>query len=464
MFDDRLCKLVWQLGKKFEIKVYPVGGAVRDFLLGKSPADYDFLIEGKKESVSSFLEQIREEFSLIVVKPSGFDIYRLVNRDLCLDFTVLKQGETVEENLKTRDFTVNSFAFDFFNGRYLYPPGGKEDLEKRVLRSFRLENLTSDPVRILRLYRFFACLDGFEPEENTERFAVENAYLIRRTAKERIREELTKIFLSYNGYKAVKRGYPVFSVVFPFLEKIKGIPQNGYHHLNVKEHTLEVLKLCFDYKKLISFLPKFSLELSEEDKLVLRLAALFHDAGKYKTFAYNEKGITTFRNHQFESASIVLEQLSFFPKRVVERVYLLVRRHMVFLNFIINGYSEKSFRKLLNLMREDSLLLLLLFLADKSAAKGELSVGNFEKAVEIAKSFIDFYDRDKEKILNLPKLVSGFDVIRILEIAPSKKVGEVLNLITEKQLENPDFTREEALKLIYSLKKSVKNKEENHES
>ena len=463
MFDDRLCKLVWQLGEKFGIKVYPVGGAVRDFLLNKPVTDYDFLIRGEKTSVIPFLEQLKEEFSLTVVRPAGFDIYRLVNKNLCLDFTVLKKSETMEKNLESRDFTINSFAFDFFKGEYICPPGGWEDFNNRVLKSFNLKNLTDDPVRILRLYRFYSVLEGFSPEKETENYALKNAELIKKAAKERIKEEIIKIFRSDNGFKAVERGYPIFAVIFPFLGKIEDIPQNGYHHLNVKEHTLEVLKSCFDYKKFLSLLPDFPLRLSDEDKVVLRLAALFHDAGKYKTFAYNEKGITTFRNHQFESASIVLEQLSFFPKRIIERVYLLVRRHMVFLNFIINGYSRKSFRKLLNLMREDSLLLLLLFLADKNAARGELSKGNFEKAVEIAKAFVEFYLNEKEQILNLPKLVSGFDVINILEIAPSKKVGEVLNMITEKQLENPNFTREEALKLIYSLKNEIKDKEETDE-
>jgi len=236
------------------------------------------------------------------------------------------------------------------------------------------------------------------------------------------------------------------------LSKIKNIPQNGYHHLDVFNHTLEVLKYCFDLKSIARLFPFFEFKFSDKDKLVLRLAALFHDVGKSETLSYTEDGITTFRNHQFVSGTIVLKELDFFPKSIVERVYYLVRRHMLFLNFMINGYSEKSFRKLINMMREDAVLLVVLFLADKNAARGSLSEGNFEKALKIAEDFLRFYQKEKDGIINLPKLVSGHEVIEILEISPSKKVGKVLNLIMEKQLENPEFSREDALKLIYSLK------------
>ncbi len=465
IFDDRFAKTVWELGKKFGLDIIPVGGIVRDYLLSRESNDYDFLILYDKrdeidKTILPFVNTFSEDYKLNIVKPSRFETYRLVNKEMTVDFSPVLR-EKLEENLLSRDLTINSIAFFFDKGEYIDPANGVLDIEKRVLKTFNSKNFKKDPLRVLRLFRFYAELEGFSIDKKTKEYAFENAVLLKSVAKERVREEIFRIFKNDNGFKSVKTMiYPVLSSIFPSLEDIKDIPQNGYHHLDVLNHTLKVVEGCFNYSRYAKLFPFFEFKLSDKDKVVLRLAALFHDTGKAKTLAYDEKGYTTFRNHQFESGSIVLRDLDFFPKDIVERVYLLVRRHMLFLNFMVNGYSKKSFRKLINMMREDSVLLAILFLSDKDAARGPLSEGNFEKGVEIVGEFLRFYKEEKEKILNLPKLVSGFDVIKILEISPSREVGKVLNLIMEKQLENPNFTREEALKLIYSLKNKREQKGE----
>ncbi|BBB32600.1 poly(A) polymerase [Thermotomaculum hydrothermale] len=457
-FDDKFSKTVWQIGKKFDLKIISVGGVVRDFLLNREINDFDFLILYKddnelKNKIKPFLKDFSENYKLNIVKPKRFETYRLVNREMTVDFSPVEE-HSLTENLLSRDLTINSIAFSFEKNEFIDPAKGILDLESRMLKTHFENNFKQDPLRILRLFRFYVYLDEFKIEEKTKSFAFKNSSLLKQTAKERVREELFKIFKNDNGFKAIREMiYPVLSTLFPSFEEIKNIPQNGYHHLDVVNHTLKVVENSFNYQKFAKFFPFFSFKLNDSDKIVLRFAALFHDVGKAKTLDYDENGYTTFRNHQFESGSIVLKELDFLPKDLLERIYLLVRRHMLFLNFMINGYSKKSFRKLINMMREDSILLVLLFLSDKDAARGPLSKGNFEKAIKVAGDFLKFYKEEKEKILNLPKLVSGYDVIKILDIAPSREVGKVLNLIMEKQLENPDFTREEALKLIYSLKK-----------
>ncbi len=458
-FDDTFSKEVWERGKKYGIKIIPVGGLIRDFLLKRDFSDYDFLISTSEEngkSVENFIRDFASAYKLNIVKPSGFETFRLVNKRLSVDFSPVELTK-LEENLLSRDLTINSIAYFFETKEFVDPAKGMADLENKVLKTFKEENFKKDPLRILRLFRFYAYFKDFSIEENTKNYAFENAHMLQSVARERIREEVRKIFICDSGYRTVREMfYPVLSSIFPSLNKIRDIPQNGYHHLDVFHHTLEVIKYCFDLKSIEELFPFFEFKFSDNDKLVLRLAALFHDVGKSETLSYTEEGITTFRNHQFVSGTIVLKELDFFPKDIVERVYYLVRRHMLFLNFMINGYSEKSFRKLINMMREDAVLLVVLFLADKNAARGPLSAGNFEKALKIAKEFLRFYQKEKDKIINLPKLVSGHEVIEILEISPSREVGRILNLIMERQLENPEFSREDALKLIYSLK-SEKN-------
>ncbi len=452
--DDEFLKNVWEIGKKYGVRILPVGGLVRDFFLNRRIADYDFLVLSDDENaLKSFVDHLSSSSGLTVVKPARFDTYRLVKRELTIDLSVLKKGEHLESNLVSRDLTINSIAYSFDDNLLLDPSNGLKDIKKGILRTFSGENFKQDPLRVLRLFRFFATFEGFKIEEKTRNYAFEYSYLLNKVSRERIRDEIFKIFRSDRGFMALKSMiFPVLSTVFPSLEDLKGVPQNGYHHLDVLDHTLEVVSFCFDldwFKERFSFFP---LNLSDDERVVLRFSALFHDTGKKDTMGYNAHGVTTFKNHQFVSASKVLNDLSFFPKKMVERIYLLIRRHMLFLNFMINGYSEKSFGKLINMMREDSILLLILFLADKKAARGPLSKGSLKKALNIANDFLNFYLKEKDRILKLPKLISGYDVIKILEIAPSRKVGEVLNMITEKQLEDPEFSREEALKLLYSLK------------
>ncbi len=465
IFDDTFSKTVWELGKKFELNIYPVGGVVRDFFLGVKSKDYDFIIlysnkSELKNKVLPFLENFSESFNLKIVKPSRFETYRLVSSKISVDFSPVKTEE-LKENLLSRDLTINSIAFSFDRKEYIDPASGIEHIQKKILKVFSEENFKNDPLRILRLYRFYSQLNGFEIDTMTENFAIANAGMLKNVAKERVKEELSRVFSNDCGHKSVKRMFfPVLSTIFPSLEKIKNIAQNGYHHLNVVDHTLKVLEWCFDYRKIAEFFPFFKFDLTDTDKLVLRLSALFHDVGKADTLGYHTLGYTTFKNHQFVSGSKLLKDLDFFPKTIVERVYYIVRRHMLFLNFIVNGYTKKSFRKLINMMREDAVLLAMLFIADKNAARGPLSKGNFEKGVEIVKEFLMFYKEEKDKILNLPKLISGYEIIKILDIAPSKEVGKVLNLIMEKQIENPDFSREDALKLIYGLKKEREKKGE----
>ena len=428
-----------------------MGGAVRDYLLNKKPKDLDFLISGSEISeFETTMAELADALNLNTVRPAAFpEVIRLVNRDISLDFTFISP-ETVTENLMERDFTVNAMAMNPVTGEIIDPAGGKNDLKHKKLRFVRETAFQKDPVRIIRLFRFQTEL-GFTPDAHTRQLAKKGALLLNKPAGERIREELFRILANDNGENAISEmAEPVLTALFPALAAIRDIPQNGYHHLGAFDHTLEVTSWTFRLDELASRLGTTLPALADEDKIILRLSALFHDTGKADTYALNESGITTFKKHQFHSANHFLDDIARLKpsNRLMERAYILVRRHMLFLNFMLNGYSEKSFRKLINMMREDSRLLALLALADKLSAKGPLSNGSADKMAEIVRKFIETYKKEVETIKKLPKLVSGEEIMDTLGLSPSPEIGKILNEIAEKQLADPAFSREQALKII----------------
>ncbi len=448
-----------QIASNFPLRLLAVGGFVRDFLLKRNPKDIDFLIITDSKAIfDNFIEKTANTFNLHKVIPAGFDeIVRLVSKEICYDFSFVTEKH-LKANLLKRDFRVNSMAMDLQTKEIIDFANGYKDLQNKTIRQVDKEIFKQDPVRILRMYRFKGELD-FNIEKETEQNALNNANLLRKPAGERIKEELFKIFANDLNKHFVNPlfGHLIFHL-FPSFKSLVGIPQNGYHHLNVLDHIKSVVSYTFDIPFLTSHFESFNYQLTDEDKFALRLAAVFHDLGKGKTYKVNEKGFTTFHNHQYISADLFKEEVDFLnlSSAFKEKVYFLIRRHMLFLNFMINGYSEKSFRKFINLMREDTILLLLLVTADKLSAKGPLSKGNMEKLIKVGNDFLKVYNKDKESILNLPKLVSGKEVMEIMGITPSKEVGKILNQIAEKQLEDKSFSRKDALLLLNSLKKRKK--------
>ncbi len=454
--DGSVLQNVLEIFRTSSLTPLLVGGAVRDLLLEQKPKDLDFLVVGESmDTFVEFMNKLAASLSLNIVRPAAFpEVIRLVSRTHSLDFTFVS-SEEVSENLMQRDFTINAMALDPATGEIMDPADGRIDLEQENLRPVRPDAFENDPVRIIRLFRFQTELD-FTSDKNTIIQAGKAASLLSQPSGERIREELFRILANDNAFNAISEmTHPILTTLFPAIGGIRDITQNGYHHLNAFDHTLEVVSWTYRLDELASLLNIIPLPVSNEDKIVLRLAALFHDVGKAETASRNESGISTFKEHQFVSANLFLRDIERLKpsKRLTERGYMLVRRHMLFLNFMLNGWSEKSFRKLINLMREDSRLLALLAYADKLSARGPLSAGSAKRMAEIVKNFLDFYQREAETITKLPRLISGEEVMTILGLDPSPEVGQVLGVISEKQLADPSLSREQALEILEAFRK-----------
>jgi tRNA nucleotidyltransferase (CCA-adding enzyme) len=257
------------------MKVYTVGGAVRDALLGRPVTDRDHVVVGAtpETMVALGYQPVGQDFP-VFLHPETREEYALARTERksgrgYKGFTIHAAPEvTLEEDLRRRDLTINAMALDEA-GNLIDPYGGRADLEARVFRHVS-PAFAEDPVRILRVARFAARFTDFS-------IAAETLALMRQIVEagevdalvpERVWQEVarglmearpSRMFLALRGCGALAR-------LFPEIDRLFGVPQPPEHHPEVDtgDHVMRVIDWAADQG-----LP-----------LPVRFAALVHDLGK----------------------------------------------------------------------------------------------------------------------------------------------------------------------------------------
>ena len=188
------------ISKKLFHNSYLVGGTIRDLLLKKEIKDLDFAINANTiELAKVFSKTVGGSFVLL---DENFSIGRVVKNNVTIDFSQLR-GDSIETDLSERDFTINAMAVPLSMDRIIDPFEGMRDIKNKIIRIVNEENLKKDPLRVLRAYRFHATLE-FDIDEKTREALKKYAPLMKITAKERVKEELWKIFSVERSYKTIK--------------------------------------------------------------------------------------------------------------------------------------------------------------------------------------------------------------------------------------------------------------------
>ena len=266
--------------------IYKVGGAVRDQFLGKEPSDIDYVVTGATHEMMDNLgyKLVGLDFP-VYLHPETQDEYALARIERKTgpkhtDFvSISDQSVTIEQDLLRRDLTINSIAMLLTDESVIIDPfNGRLDLENKVLRHTS-DAFREDPLRVLRLARFTAKYVDFTVADETlsmVREMVSNGEL-RHLSKDRVWEETKKAFLCEkpSNYIDALDKFGALEYVFPDILKMKGVPQRADYHAegDVFIHNQMVLEHA-------SILSK---DLKQEDKLLVRFGALFHDIGKAYT-------------------------------------------------------------------------------------------------------------------------------------------------------------------------------------
>lgn len=461
-YPDHIISALARQARQHNTPVYFAGGPVRDWLLGEKPTDLDITVP---DNSFIFAKALARDLQGTLVPLSATEgIARVVSNKLWLDISSYRDGtNSIEDDLRKRDFTINAMAVAFdactysLTGDIIDPTSGLDDLQSGIIRTASNTAFLEDPLRLLRAFRFMACLK-FRLATGTRDLIKHQAALIHHSAGERQAYELDKIMTSVSAGKAVSEMAAVELLwqIFPELIPGVGMAQPASHHLDVFGHNLETLK---QIEKIIAapgelfpeYLPDIEAYLGQKGKISqLKFAALFHDLGKPQAFAI-KNGRQTFYNHD----QLGVKLLSSIAKRLkwstIDRrtISLLVKHHMrpFHLNNAKNktGITSRACLKLIKAIGDELIGLFLLAMADSLAGCGPGKPAGMEDS--LVNLFDEIYQVNRQilqPVLKNPLLLNGHDLI-LLGQKPGPLFGRFFRELEILQINNPEISKAEAL-------------------
>ena len=441
-----------------------VGGLVRDVFLARQLRELDLDIVCGDALKSARL--LSKEFSSpMIVLDEERRIYRIViDKDTRIDIAQMRKGG-IKADLLDRDFTVNAIAVRLKDFSIVDPLNGMEDLKKKRLRLASSSAFQNDGLRLVRAFSIPAAI-GLKISRDVLKLVERDRDFIASVAKERINQELMRLFSARETFEWVKKMYKtgLFSVMFPDIDMMKAVEQGPYHHLDVLRHSLEALRRMDELLKAVSHNSRIKnrrllLEYISEPigswprYGLLKWASLWHDLGKPMVMK-DRDGKRVFYGHDISGArrlKKIMREYKFSNKQI-RFCYLLVAMHLRPGDLTKEGVTEKAVYRFFRQAEGEELAILLLSWADAWATRGKLNP--WRNFYSHRKAVIDMINRAIEMRIrpSLPKLVSGEDVMEILGIGPGPVVGRVLEEVREAQVLGKIRTREEALEWISAIK------------
>lgn len=454
---------------EFENHVYAVGGCVRDEVLGNDEIkDIDLVISLPDGGIrlARFMEAAGlTRGTVVVYETYGTAMFRLAafpdeeiecvqTRKEQYHDSASRNPETaygtLEEDCMRRDLTINALYFNLSTFEMADPCShGLDDIRDKVLRVTSTPDIvySDDPLRILRAIRFRCKLgNSWTIASQTMAGIHKNVLRLEIITKERIQAEFNKILLSDGYMTGLHMLWKTFAMKFiiPELCETFTMKQNEYHFGTVWQHTLKVMEVL-DVSGL-----------SDDDKLVLRMAALLHDIGKIKTRTEDKKGNVHFYRHDYEAGQIVYDVLMrlHYPVAFIKRVQFLCVNHMMTKQWKddLSGtkHKSRSIRKLQYLCytqeRFDHLMKIID--ADNHAhAENHCLPDQISNIRRLSDELIE----KGEDMFEFRLPVTGDDIMTSKNIKPSRDVRDYLDYLLKLCFNNPTLSKVELLDKIKNM-------------
>ena len=458
-----------QIAAKHDLKVWLVGGFLRDVYLKKHKdlIDFDFCVEKNTFTlVKEFSKKIKSKFIILdKTQESLRVILKKDNKHYTYDFTRMR-GKDLREDLSLRDFSFNALAVDLESKKYRLIDyfSGREDLKKGLIRVVRDEVIAQDPLRILRGFSFVANY-GFSIEAKTLRLFAKSKHLIKKSSKERINEELFKILGSENSYQIIGQMDKIGLIdqIIPYIDKTRGLGQGRYHHLPVWAHSKEALRqfeLMYKNKlaKNKDTVDYLNEELAQNRKRlqIIKLACLLHDIGKPLAKKKLKKK-TIFHTHEKIGRDLAHNAAKALRLSLREREVL---KKLIFWH-LRPGYladqikpTHRAIYRFFRDTKEEGVAVILLSLADWRATCGPLTDPVKRKRHEkIMLNLVSKYFSESRK-KPLPKTIDGYDIMKKFKLTPGPFIGAILKKIKEEQALGRVVDKTDA----YRVAKNILNK------
>lgn len=467
-------------------EIYLVGGSVRDLLLGRVSHDYDFATPGDAlRSARALANAIHAAYyPLDAERGTARIIYADDDgKRSSIDFASFR-GNTLEEDLAARDFTINALALDLHQPDALLDPlGGAADLQARVLRSCSSTSMQADPLRVLRAIRLAACYD-LRIDIDTRQQMRTVIPMLAQVSPERARDELFRIFETPRLATSIRAldMLGALDVVLPEMAALKNLAQSPPHTLDAWQHTLEtvrqlgrllhVLGPAHDdaasgnlvlglgvmrlgrYRQQITEYVQQELIVGRSVLGLLFAAALYHDIGKPQSQQAEEGGRIRFLEHERIGAELVAERAAelHFSNAEVDWLRTVVHQHMrpVWLANQLKPDQNPSRRAVYRFFRvagEAGPAIVLLSLADLLATHAPgIPPERWRRQLDVGRTLLEAWWEHYAEQVAPPALLNGHDLMTKFQLEPGPIIGEILDAIKEAQVVGDVTNRESALK------------------
>lgn len=425
-----------------------VGGPVRDAFLGRAVNDLDFTTNARPDDILSIVTPISDaqwdvgrDFGTIAARIGRVTVeittYRADSYDGETRKPIVAFGDSIEDDLVRRDFTVNAMALRLPERVLVDPWGGVEDLlAARITTPGAPEvSFGDDPLRMLRAARFTSQL-GFEVEPATVQAMKDLATRLDIVSVERISDELSKLLRTDDPVPGlrllVETG--IAQIVLPEIPALKLEIDEHAHHKDVYEHSLTVLTQAIDLEKSRGHAPH----------LILRLAALLHDIGKPATRRIEAGGVVTFHHHDVVGAKLATKRLKAlrFDNDTISSVSRLIELHLRFFGYTEGAWTDSAVRRYVRDAGEQLEWLHILTRAD-------VTTRNRRKSDRLSFAYDDLEERiaaiaEAEGIAAVRPDLDGEAIMAILGIKPGREVGEAYRFLLDLRLDEGPLGAEEA--------------------
>ncbi len=429
-----------------------VGGPVRDAFLGRKAPDLDFASTATPDEILEIIKPIVDahwdigrEFGTIGARIGSDQIeittYRADKYDRDSRKPDVAFGKDLTEDLLRRDFTVNAMALRLPEKVFVDPFNGLKDLMDGIIRTPGKpeDSFSDDPLRMMRGARFASQLE-FEIEPETFDAMRDMVDRIEIISAERVQAEFVKLMLGKNPRKGLEVlvDSGLAEKVLPELPALKLEVDEHHHHKDVYEHTLRVVEQAIDYEK----------DYGLEKDFTLRFAALMHDIGKPATRRLEPGGGVSFYHHDVVGAKLTKKRMQAlrFDNETTKAVCRLIELHLRFFGYSDQAWTDSAIRRYVR-DAEDQLLRL------HALTRADVTTRNQRKAERLAHAYDDLEKRieviaEQEELNAMRPDLSGEDIMRILDLKPSREVGQAYNYLLELRIEEGPLGAIEAEKRL----------------
>ncbi|SDQ55323.1 poly(A) polymerase [Microbacterium sp. cf332] len=443
----------------FELAI--VGGPVRDALLGRATNDLDFTTDARPDDILRIVEplatatwDIGRAFGTIGAKVRGdsprplpgsprrsweplgvgaqveITTYRADSYDGVTRKPTVEFGDTLEQDLARRDFTVNAMALRVPGPSLVDPTGGVEDLVATTLRTPSDPSVSfgDDPLRMLRAARFASQL-GFSVDPATEQAMEELRETLSIVSPERVQGELVKLLRTDAPDRGIRFlvDTGLMQLVLPEVPALRLEIDEHHHHKDVYEHSLTVLRQAIDLEH--------ERHPGADADVVLRLAALLHDIGKPATRKLEPGGGVSFHHHDLKGARMARKRLQAlrFDSDTISSVSRLVELHLRFFGYSEGSWTDSAVRRYVRDAGDELERLHILTRAD-------VTTRNKRKAARLKSAYDDIEHRidelaAAEELGAMRPELDGNRIQEILGIGPGREVGEAYRFLLDIRLD-----------------------------